>query len=49
MGMRIYYNELIRVYILPTLKLILVQAVLNTVVYQMLIVYTNVLVNSAVL
>ena len=27
----------------------LVQAVLNTVVYQMLIVYTNVLVNSAVL
>ena len=47
-GMRIY-NELIRVYILPTLKLIFVQAVLNTVVYQMLIVYTNVLVNSAVL
>ena len=46
--MRIY-NELIRVYILPTLKLIFVQAVLNTVVYQMLIVYTNVLVNSAVL
>ena len=36
-------------YILPTLKLIFVQAVLNTVVYQMLIVYTNVLVNSAVL
>ena len=34
---------------LPTLKLIFVQAVLNTVVYQMLIVYTNVLVNSAVL
>ena len=27
----------------------LVQAVLNTVVYQMLIVYTNVLVNSAVM
>ena len=27
----------------------LIQAVLNTVVYQMLIVYTNVLVNSAVL
>ena len=27
----------------------LVKAVLNTVVYQMLIVYTNVLVNSAVL
>ena len=47
-GMRIY-NELIKVYTLPTLKLILVQAVLNTVVYQMLIVYTNVLVNSAVL
>ena len=33
------------VYILPTLKLIFVQAVLNTVVYQMLIVCTNVLVN----
>ena len=47
-GMTIY-NELITVYILPTLKLIFVQAVLNTVVYQMLIVYTNVLVNSAVL
>ena len=31
-------------YILPTLKLIFVQAVLNTVVYQILIVYTNVLV-----
>ena len=46
--MRIY-NELIRVYILPTLKLIFVQAVFNTVVYQMLIAYTNVLVNSAVL
>ena len=30
-------------FILPTLKLIFVQAVLNTVVYQMLIVYTNVL------
>ena len=43
--MRIY-NELIKVYILPTLKLIFVQAVLNTVVYQMLIVYTNGLVNS---
>ena len=43
------YNELLRVYILPALKLIFVQAVLNTVVYQMLIVYTNVLVNSAVL
>ena len=36
--MRIY-NELIKVYILPTLKLIFVQAALNTVVYQMLIVY----------
>ena len=35
-GMRTY-NELIRVYILSTLKLIFVQAVLNTVVYQMLI------------
>ena len=31
--MRIY-NELIKVYILPTLKLIFVQAVLNTVAYQ---------------
>ena len=31
------------------LKLIFVQAVLNTVVYQMLMVYTKVLVNSAVL
>ena len=39
----------LKVYILPTLKLIFVQAVLNTVVYQMLIVYTNVLVNSTVL
>ena len=40
----------LKVYILPTLKkLTFVQAVLNTVVYQMLIVYTNVLVNSAVL
>ena len=39
----------LKVYIMPTLKMILVQAVLNTVVYQMLIVYTNVLVNSAVL
>ena len=36
-------------YILLTLKLITVHAVLNTVVYQMLIVYTNVIVNSAVL
>ena len=35
-GMRTY-NELIRVYILSALKLIFVQAVLNTVVYQMLI------------
>ena len=44
------YNELIRVYILSTLKLIFVQAVLNTVVYQMLIYsFYNVLVNSAVL
>ena len=43
------YNELIKVHTLPTLNLIFVQAVLNTVVYQMLIVYTNVLVNSAVL
>ena len=39
----------LKVYVLPTLKLIFVQAVLNTVVYQMLIVYTNVPVNSAVL
>ena len=38
----------LKVYILPTLKMIFVQAVLNTVAYQMLIVYTNV-VNSAVL
>ena len=37
--------ESLKVYILPTLKLIFVQAVLNTVVYQMLID----LVNSAVL
>ena len=36
------------VYILPTLKLIFVQAMLNTVVYQMLIACTNVLVNCAV-
>ena len=34
---------------LYTLKLIFVQAVLNTVVYQMLTVYTNVLVNSGLL
>ena len=39
----------LKVYILPTLKLIFVQAVLNTVVYQMLIVYTKVLANSTVL
>ena len=41
--------ELKGVRVLPTLKLIFVQAVLNTVVYQMLIVYTKDLVNSAVL
>ena len=46
-GMRTYMS--LTVYILPTLKLIFVQAVLNTVVYQMLMVYTKVLVNSAVL
>ena len=39
----------LKAYILPTLKLIFVQVVLNTVVYQMLIVYTKVLVNSVVL
>ena len=39
----------LKAYILPTLKLIFVQVVLNTVVCQMLIVYTKVLVNSAVL
>ena len=39
----------LKVYILLTLKLIFVQAVLNTVIYQMSIVYTNGLVNSAVL
>ena len=44
----IIYTSL-KVYVLPTLKLMFVQAVLNTVVYQMLKVYTNVLVNSAVL
>ena len=38
----------LKVYILPSLKLMFVQAVLNIVVYQMLIV-TNVLVNSAAL
>ena len=42
-------NMSLKASILPTLKLIFVQAVLNTVVYQMLIAYTNVLVNSAVL
>ena len=46
-GMRIY--TCLKVYILPSLKLSFVQAVLKTVVYQMLIVYTNVLVNGAVL
>ena len=35
--MRIYMS--LNVYILPTLKLTFVQAVLNTVVYQMLLVY----------
>ena len=39
----------LKLYILRTLKMIFVQAVLNTIVYQMLIVDTNVLVNSAVL
>ena len=39
----------LKVYILPTLKLLFVQAVLNTVVYQMLIVYTNGPVNRVVL
>ena len=38
----------LKVYILPTLKLIFFQTVLNIVVYQMLMV-TNVPVNSAVL
>ena len=38
----------LKVYILPTLKLIFFQAVLSNVVYQMLIV-TNVPVNSAAL
>ena len=36
----------LKVYILPTLKFIFVRAVLNTEVYQMLIVYTNVLVST---
>ena len=44
MGMRIYMS--LKVYILPTLKFIFFQAVLNSVVYQMLMV-TNVPVNSA--
>ena len=34
---------------IANLKFIFVQAVLNTVIYQMSIVYTNGLVNSAVL
>ena len=38
----------LKVYILPTLKLIFFQTVVNIVVYQMLMV-TNVSVNSAVL
>ena len=38
----------LKVYILPTLKLIFFQAVVNIVVYQMLMV-TNVSANSAVL
>ena len=46
-GMRTYMS--LKVYILPTLKLIFVQAVLNIVVNQILIVNTNVVVNSAVL
>ena len=37
----------LKVYMLPTLKLIFFQAVLNIVVYQVLIDYTNVLVNRA--
>ena len=45
-GMRIYMS--LKVYILPTLKLIFFQAALSIVVYQELIV-TNVPVNSAVL
>ena len=44
--MRIYMN--LKVYILPPLNLIFSQAMLNIVVYQMLIV-TNVPVNSAAL
>ena len=44
--MRIFMS--LKVNILPTLKMIFVQAVLNTVAYQMLIAHTNVVVNSAV-
>ena len=39
----------LKVYTLSTLKMIFVQAMLNTVAYQMIIVYTYVVVNSAVL
>ena len=39
----------LNLYLLPTLTLIFVLAVFNTVVYQMVIVYTNVLVTGAVL
>ena len=46
LGMSIYMS--LKVYILPTLKLIFFQAVVNIVVYQILMV-TNVPVNSAVL
>ena len=46
MGISIYMS--LKVYLLPTLKMIFFQAVLNIVVYQMLIV-TNVPVNSAAL
>ena len=46
MGMSIYMS--LKVYLLPTLMMIFFQAVLNIVVYQMLIV-TNVPVNSAAL
>ena len=46
MGMSIYMS--LKVYLLPTLKMIFFQAVLNIVVYQMLIV-TNVPVISAAL
>ena len=45
-GMRLYIS--LNVYTLPTLKLKFVQAVLNIIVYQLLIV-TNVPVNSAAL